>query len=294
MARDVPQPERRTSPVRVLAIVAIAAFAGLSWWAHRPSVSHPAPSSEKAAGTVTSLKLAPMTSLNGLGKRDIVERRQQSVDLEPALKKVLKPDYRPDERIFGKIADGKPWWGTLGLVYYGDGPRSCEGPSRESLFLNNPYLLLGVLEPNAYVQPPGPDVWPRPTRLTWAADGSYGWAAYNLAAYNDQIPSQEEGKIALHSYNARDFGFSSVMLDLASSENATAVNNRLAEAPQPLNEWIGPGPSCGLPGGCNNIQPMGIPLLKVEAPARASFKLWRGEDPDPRSAPDCWFVLQFE
>lgn len=287
MARDVPQPEKSRSPFGVLALVAIVAFVGLSWWSRRP-VHHEPP----AHAPLNRVALQPMTSLNGLTKADLLERRRQMVARSPELQKMLKPDYAPDERIFGNIHDGKPWWGTLGLVYYGNGPKSCEGPSRESLFINNPYLLLGFLEPNAYIQDPGPDVWPRPSSLSWAP--GYGLATYSLADYFRQVPRDYQGKIALHSYNARDFGFSSVMLDLATSQNVTPDGNQLGEAPQPLNEWLGPGPSCGIPGGCNNIQPMGIPVLKVKAPARASFKLWRAEDPDPQSSPDCWFSLQFD
>jgi hypothetical protein len=63
----------------------------------------------------------------------------------------LAPEsYQPSEEVFGRIEDGKPWWGLLGLSYYGNGKDSISGASEESRFILNPLLLVGINHTRAY------------------------------------------------------------------------------------------------------------------------------------------------
>ena len=39
---------------------------------------------------------------------------------------LIQGDYEPDKDIFGQIESGKPWWGILGISYYG--PRIFDIP----------------------------------------------------------------------------------------------------------------------------------------------------------------------
>lgn len=284
-----PKPENRPAK-RVLPFLLLCLFAGLYWYAHRPS---PPPRAERQAANVTAVQLAPPGDLDGLTKAALYERRTQAAHRQPALLKILRPKgYAPSNEVFGGVVDGKPWWGTVGVTWYGPGPKSVEGPSREGTFVDNPFLLLGAVALSYEIEhppKPAPDILPQPQRLTWAADGSYGWAVYSLGDYCRQLEVHEQ-RFFLHTYNARDMGFRTVAFDAASSPGVKPDNEAWLKQPMGLEEYLAPGPSCGVEGGCNNIQPGDLPLFRVRPPARACFQLRR----EGSSRPDAWFVLQFE
>ncbi len=102
--------------------------------------SHAETNTELNTKPSINIGINPMIELDFLTKEDIYDIRSKYVLLHPEL---LPGSYNPSEEVFGQIASGKPWWGILGLSYYGDGEKSIEGNSEDSRLLVNPFLLVG-------------------------------------------------------------------------------------------------------------------------------------------------------
>ena len=104
----------------------------------------PAPGNRLALGAAAKLELVDLqvlasAELDRLSKADVLRLRRQAVMTQAPL---LAADYVPSEAVFGQIVDGAPWWGIEGQFRHGPGPRSIEGPSEESRFILNPFLLV--------------------------------------------------------------------------------------------------------------------------------------------------------
>jgi hypothetical protein len=213
---------------------------------------------------------------------------------------LLKSQYRytPSDAVFGQIADNKPWWGTLGLTYYGIGQKSIEGPSEESRFLINPFLLVGLDDGQAYIvgdnAAEARGIYPRPTGLAWNTDRSFAQVTYDVSTFWSQLkqynyPDPERHKFTLIAYNARDFGFNYLYVVPDSSSNIAGA----ARAPVSIRQLIHCGGSCGYPGGCNNMSPAQQELeIKVSGlPARVYLKLWKQEPSAVTQVADMIFVI---
>src|SRR6185312_545429 len=191
--------------------------------------------------------------------------------------------YEPSDYVFSSIEDYKPWWGLEGLYFYGDGPLGNSGPSEESRFLPNPFLLVGIRESMARVgsSPDGStNYYPSLTRLAWNAAESAAHAEYNVSGYLDftanhgyQPEFRRQFQFVL--YNARDLGFGYFALDRAKSKGIALVLD--SDVPHSARQFIHRGPSCGVSGGCNNMSPHAKEFLfdVSVTPAKAVLKLWR-------------------
>jgi hypothetical protein len=250
------------------------------------------------AKDVFSLPIEEMISLNGNSKQDIYNVRKACVMRYPEL---APANYKPSEAVFGQIVDGKPWWGMLGLCYYGAGEQSIEGPSRESQFILNPYILmglkisrvvklsgLGLLEPRIY--------YPVPKSLVWNKKEKVAVMTYEVADFLDyqrQIGMSEKDTkhMNLNTYNARDLGYPYYCIESEHSENVSGPGvDRVTSNIQ----YIHCGGSCGHSGGCNNQSPyqaeseFDISTL----PARAVLKLWKKLPASAADNADMTFVIE--
>src|SRR5271154_681384 len=95
--------------------------------------------SSKITGPI-DIPIVPPADFNFKTKAEILQIRKREVLKHPEL---LKGTYIPDEQVFGRIEDKKPWWGIFGQAYYGAGQNSIRGPAEESRFILNPFLLAG-------------------------------------------------------------------------------------------------------------------------------------------------------
>jgi hypothetical protein len=246
-----------------------------------------------AAETV-EVPLNPPRELDGVTREAILNLRRQYINKIS----VLAPkDYQTNMDVFGQIQDRKPWWGLLGMCYYGPGGNSILGKSKESRFIVNPYLLIGVEELNAHIVrsvPMAPEeFYPTPARLMWKRDGSMGQVNYNITSYYQKTLDyaySDTHSLYLSDYNARDFGFNYFEIDSAKSENITAAFDKII----PIIQFIHTGGSCGYPGGCNNKSPSQAELeIKWQKlPAKIYLKLWKNAPADATQKPDMDFIIE--
>jgi hypothetical protein len=270
--------------------------------------------------SVKKIFIHPMQNLNFKTKAEIYEIRKKAVaeypDLyklfyrvvpeqrpEPPLASVswwkrllgVKPKaaddaitpepYEPSLAVFGQIEDKKPWWGILGLCYYGSGELSIAGESGQSRFFLNPYLLVALEEAHAYNRTkssyPPVAFYPKPEALTWKPDEKRLEIVYDVTGYwNAQLAvgikkDAEEKRLTFVAYNARDFGYRYLYV-VPEESYCMDTTSRLVE-PIEIKQFIHCGNSCGYPGGCNNCSPT-QPELNIhfeDVPAVASIKLWQ-------------------
>jgi hypothetical protein len=231
--------------------------------------------------------------LNGSSKEYILKLRRQYIDKIPAL---APKNYKPSMDVFGQIQDGKPWWGMMGMCYYGPGEKSILGVSKESRFIVNPYLLVGAEEVNAHIIPVKDAVdkefYPSPIRLSWQKNGSQAQVTYNVEEFYRQAVKYrypDTNDLYLSDYNARDFGFNYLAVDSSGSENITAAFDKIIN----INQFIHTGGSCGYPGGCNNKSPHQDELVIKwsKLPAKISIRLWKAQPANARQKADMEYII---
>lgn len=244
-----------------------------------------------------SVEIQPMAELDFKTKSEIYEMRRNAVRRYPAL---YDEPYEPDETVFSKIEDKKPWWGILGLCYYSSGEQSIAGPSEESRFILNPFLLVGLDEGNAY-RINNPDlkpkaIYPVPENLVWREDRSYARVKYDICAFSMDAYGyltkwDKEHTFLLVAYNARDLGFKYMHVIEKRSRNILSFDTATEALFIPY--LLHCGSSCGYTGGCNNMSPNAPQfMIKVlELPASVYIKLWKTKPRHLRQAADMVFVI---
>ncbi len=243
-------------------------------------------------------RLHDMVEFDYAQKGDIYKLREAAVAEHPEL---ADSNYVPSDNVFGQIASDRPWWGILGFSYYGRGNHSIDGPSEESRFIVNPFLLVAL---DARIDPGAPNssvtphpVYPLPQGLWWRRDRKLAIVRYDVGSFlteANRVHPDRRGSfnnINLIAYNARDFGYNYLYISPQESENITA-----AAKPVPLIQYIHVGGSCGYPGGCNNMSPAQMEMIiTVNAlPAIAYIKLWKTAPATVTDPADMIFAIEMD
>jgi len=238
------------------------------------------------------IQIHRLIKLDGESKANIYKARKQYVQEYPFLAPL---NYEPSDTVFGQIVDGKPWWGMLGMCGYGPGAKSIEGPSKESEFIINPFILIGIKNDNAVVSSRSPSIaYPVPLALFWDKEGKTATVTYDVRSFwtwQKRVCQSNIGDLCLNTYNARDFGYAYFSIDPDYSEN---ISGTAMGTVAPNIQYIHCGGSCGYPGGCNNESPyqQETEIRVSKLPAHASVKLWRNH-PDSAKAPsDMTFIVE--
>lgn len=258
------------------------------------------------------LPLAPPIELDFTSREEVLRIRTAAVTRHSEL---IAPGYHPAASVFGGIVSERPWWGLRGQFFDGRGEHSIDGPSEESRFLVNPYLLLAA------------DLWTRslgewrresfseaelasadfpyecaPATLRWWPRARFVQASYPVTRYAAAMeraggaPFPTIGLMFdVVGYNARDLGLAYAYVVPNRCDNVTQSSH--ATTPFPIVHFIHLGGSCGYPGGCNNMSPRdpNLDAFELEAlPARATFGLWEQAPVSADAPPDLTFSLVFE
>jgi hypothetical protein len=247
--------------------------------------------------------------LNFRTKNEIFAWRSQNLYRSPAL---LSSPYTPSPEIFGQIEDGRPWWGVKGAFVWGAGQRSIEGLAEESRFVLNPLLLVGANPNTALMWDQQsmsdadladfafPFVW-LPKSLKWYPAQALAQVVYDVTAFNAELKKRKSklkvspdtvNRFGLIAYNARDFGYNFIYLDVAKSINISADTPNSDSVR--IVQMIHCGGTCHYPGGCNNMSPA---MPKIDyfrfsgLPARAHISLWREQPKTVQDKPDLTYFL---
>lgn len=257
------------------------------------------------------IALVEPQALNFKSRSDVLTMRSNEINKQKAL---LATTYYPTPDLFSQIEDGKPWWGTHGQFVWGEGERSIEGPSEESRFLLNPYLLVA---PNSWTA----EIWDAqkisasdlerrdfpfcwmPESLRWWPTNSTAQVVYNVSQFERNLSNwkdrlsdtSDNRKFGLVAYNARDFDLNFLYIVPEQSRNIT--NSHKSREPWLINQMIHCGDSCKYPGGCNNMSPAASEVDDISLdglPARACIYLWRNRPQNTAQRPDFTYVIDFK
>lgn len=259
------------------------------------------------------IELNQPTELNFLSAQDILFKREKLVQQNRSL---LVDTYKPSPYIFQNIEDHKPWWGMHGSFIWGTGTRSIEGPAEESRFILNPFLLVGVNSGTALIwqtdkineddlkSPDFPLCW-SPSALIYFPNLSVAQVTYSVSNFNKQLKLHQDklrfnpdriklNQFGLIAYNARDFGFQYMYVDIGKCINTVNINGSFK--PVLIKQLIHCGHSSKYPGGCNNMSPA-MPEIDRFAitglPARACIHLWKNQPSSVVEKPDFTFYMDF-
>jgi hypothetical protein len=249
---------------------------------------------EKAAIDLIEIEIQPPAEFDFKTQAEVLALREQAVELHPEL---LMVQYQPSEAVFGQIKDQLPWWGLAGIFYYGSGDQSIDGPSEESRFLLNPYMLVGadfyhtwIGYPEAEILKPGVALDCAPKKLVWNPQERRGEVTYSANC----ISGTNSRRFDLISYNARDFNLNYIYVAYDESSNITKDNR--PSAPYAIPHYLHQGNSCRYPGGCNNMSPPSPEIDSLEItgfPAEVVVWLWKNEPGSISQPSDMIFLVRF-
>jgi hypothetical protein len=242
----------------------------------------------------SEIDLQPLTDLNFMAKDEVFRLRTKAVKRYPQL---LSGDYQPSPAVFGEVADGLPWLGVLGLHLYGPGMRSIEGPSKHSLSILNPFLLVCPdfeftwgRSANRQMDMPNSatPLYCLPRNLRWYPAIGKAEVTYDMEC----LMKHQVGVFDLHASNARDLNLKYLYVSYRDSVNVVQPTKPKAACEIP--HFFHQGESCGYPGGCNNLSPSFPPLEDFQItgrPVKLVIYLWERKPPSVAAPPDMEYVI---
>lgn len=240
-----------------------------------------------------SLAVNPPMEFDGKTKEQVMALRRDRINQH---KELFEGEYVFSKEVYGQIEDGRPWWGLQGQFCNGPGPKSIEGPSEESRFILNPFLLLMLDAPTAFICPdpgcfpvqPGP-----PESVQWYPVPGQLILTYRLSRYFSECTAMHGKncgpKVVIDAQNARDLGYNYILIDTRASHGVSQDFKPGAFGSiYQLRNYIHRGGSCGYPGGCNNGSP-DQPQLRIYTdylPGLITALLWKDKPKDISRKPD--------
>lgn len=253
-----------------------------------------------------SVQVNPLSEYNYLTKKQIFDIRKNHVKNSI----FSKEDYEPDTRVFGAIADSKPWWGTVTcgkLNYKGDYHERIEGASKVSAQMNNPDALVGLSLPFL--------PWDLgdnkefctadyskflPISIQYSKENNLIIAKYkltkNFLKFRARVNSRNTRyPIQLSGLNALDFGYDYVYAYDTKNISMYDQNYNVTDDLKIFRDYIHLGGSCKYKDGCNNISPMQNDLMftVTALPAEINLKLWKKKPMNKYVKADMYYRIQF-
>ncbi len=266
-------------------------------------------SSAKVLDEFIELPLRQPEQFNFLTREEICEKRTAAV---LSVRSLLLRDYRPSDKIFEQIVDGKPWWGLHGSFVFEEGQRSMEGESEESRFVLNPFLLVAAsswtvgiwdkerISDDELRQSDFPFCW-QPHIARFFPKRKAMQIGYDVSSFDrriqryervlrDREPNRSFGLVA---YNARDFGYNYIFVPIDQSKN---IANRIRTThPVLLEQYLHCGNSCGCRDWCNNMSPEQKEIDHFEfkeLPATLKALLWKKKPSSSTDEPDMTVFIE--
>ena len=222
----------------------------------------------------------------------IFAQRIKTVQRYPAL---FDGEYAPSPDVFGQLIDGKAWWGMKGINCHGAGSKSIDGFAKDSHFINNPFLMVGVdTQPLSIPDYNCGNQYAKPTSLLLTVADRSMTVKYSVSSYTKPFQKYNvTHTFALNTLNARDFGYDYAYVSESKNVHFLADNN-IAVAPMALTDEIKVEGTCGQTGGCNSTAtaPEGQ-LFQIESyPASMTIKLWKHKPASVTATPDLTYHMQ--
>lgn len=234
------------------------------------------------------IPVRPMVALSGASREDIFNLRKDAVAKSP----FAQENYRPLDATFGQIVSGKPWYALT--LCRGNDHAETNGLSEETRFINNPTALVAIVPSVMFF-----------TEKDWCLKDNYN-ALMQKITYDGEnreitvtyldLPLEVKNRAPyqLNGLNARDLGYPYVYIDMERSTYKPSFReaNNASVNVYKFRDFLHVGPSCDVPGGCNNGSPM-QPEVSFDKDPKSSrmpreiyLKLWKEQPSSPQDEPD--------
>jgi len=235
-----------------------------------------------------SIPVRPMVALSGASREEVFNLRKEAVAKSP----FAQENYRPLDATFGQIVSGKPWYAIT--LCRGNDHAETNGLSEETRFINNPTALVAIVPSVMFF-----------TEKDWCVKENYN-AIMQQITYDGEnreitvtyldLPLEVKNRAPynLNGLNARDLGYPYVYVDMERSTYKLSFRetNNASTDVYKFRDFLHVGPSCDVPGGCNNGSPR-QPEVEFDKDPKTSrmpreiyLKLWKERPASPQDEPD--------
>ena len=242
------------------------------------------------------LQINPPRELDFLNREEIFSVRREMMRRYP----LLNGDYTPQGPVYAQVVGGKEWLGISGInCRTGKEGGITSGLSRESIFIDNPVLLIGITTGGFSLSGWNcPDIYPMPTRIFFEKERSRIYADYDFSSYQKMFQnyfqrpvSSDRFKLQFTAENARDLGFSYGYV--SASENMVFPNPvNIANTVFQFKDFVHLAYNLGC--ACNNGSPNQpeLDFSFTRLPAEVRFKLWKEKPSSPKARADMIFEMK--
>lgn len=241
------------------------------------------------------LPINPPRELDFSDREEIFSVRREMMRRYP----LSNGDYTPQGPVYAQVVGGKEWPGISGINCRGKGERITFGLSRESIFIDNPFLLIGITTGSFSLSGwDCPNVYPMPTRIFFEKEKSRIYVDYNFSSYQKifqnyfqrPVPSADL-LLQFTGENARDLGF--LYGYVSASENMVFPNPvNIANTVFQFKDFVHLAYNLGC--ACNNGSPNQpeLDFSFTRLPAEVRFKLWKEKPSSPEAPADMIFEMK--
>lgn len=241
--------------------------------------------------------LKPMSDLSGLSKEEILNIRKNALNKSLVFSNIK--NYEPSPEVY-KIEDNLPWISAYEIIKNGtkNNPNIGLGPSRHSIMIKNPEILLGYIIPDYGIkkenyEPDETDYF-FPKKATWDEKNNTINVYFDYQKFMNRH-NYSNMTIYTDDTNARDLGYNWVYCSEKSGAVFKSTNN-ISKIPYEIKGFYHKGYACGLKDGCNNYSPRQDEMLFeiVSKSATLKFKFWKNRPLTPFQKADINYIMHFE
>lgn len=238
--------------------------------------------------------------LDFLSREDVFILRQHTIKKYPQI--YTKP-YSIEGPVFDQVVSGKAWWGFIGLNCRGSGEKCIRGRSRESIYIDNPFVLLHLV--TGAFRLPGwncPEKYPQPVRIVVDPEQKKYHVAYDFSSYYNMFADYYQTSdvpfkifnLQMSGANARDLGLPYIYAEAVQNIEFTSPGN-VTQKVYELKDYVHLASNCGYSDSCNNGSPdqPELNMVFTDLPAAVRFRLWENEPVSPYDPPDATYEVRF-
>ncbi len=252
---------------------------------------------EPEENVLDKIEIRPMTEFSYHSVEDILNQRKEYVNASIIFG---NQDYEPSPEVF-QIEDNLPWISAEQITKYGVDNNSTiwKGPSRHSLSINNPELLIVFLM-NDYSK--GRESfyaseadYMLPYEVLWDKVNNLIKVKFNISLFFKRNVFFSSILVQLEDANARDLGYKWAYCDKYENVKFENQDENLSTDVYELQGFYHKGFACGLESGCNNYSP-NQPALQLSLFGKGfmRIKLWKEKPASKDDQPDLIYEMYLE
>ncbi len=251
---------------------------------------------KKIEKNLKEIKIRPLSNLSYLSKDEIFSKRIEYVAQSIVFKDKA---YKPDENVY-QIEDKLPWIAADKIAKYGlnNNPDIAKGPSRHSISVNNPEILISFIVPDyskkknkTYNQKD----YLLPKKAFWDYKNKTIKTYFDYGAFMNFNPDFISLPMFIDETNARDLGYNWFYAYDSEGVIFDEMPN-MSITPYKIKGCYKKGYGCNLKEGCNNYSPYQKELVFriLDRNSYLKIKMWKDKPKKLNKKPDIIYEMYFE